>query len=270
MSDYKTEIDDMRWSYSRLSSFEHCKYEFYLNYIIHDNDLYLSESNFYAECGSFVHEILAKVLTGEIKAEDALQYYLDNFDDNVCYRTSPKIVKKKFEACADYFAMIDDDMLKDYEILGVEMENTFKIEGYNFVGFIDLLLRNKSTKEIVLVDHKSAAYPAGKRGGILKNQQRSFESYKRQMYLYCYAVKQLLGEFPTTICWNHFADEGKLMKIPFNQKEYEETVQWFIDTIHKIENEKEFEPNRDYFYCHNLCNFRNSCEYAKTPLEDKV
>lgn len=260
----------MCWSYSRLSSFEHCKYEFYLNYIINNDDLYLSEGNFYAECGGFVHEILAKVLSGELNAEDALQYYLDNFDNNVCYKTSPKIVKKKFEACADYFAALDEHMLDNYEILGVEMKNTFKIEGYNFIGYIDLLLRDKTTKEIILVDHKSAAYPAGKRGEILKKQQRSFDSYKRQMYLYCYAVKEVFGEFPTTICWNHFTDEGKLMKITFDEKEYKETIQWFVDTIHKIENEEEYQPNKDYFYCHNLCNFRNSCEYAKIPLEEEI
>lgn len=58
MSEYKDDIDKMRWSYSRLTSFEHCKYEFYLNYIVNDDEEYLSEGNFYAEVGSFVHEIL--------------------------------------------------------------------------------------------------------------------------------------------------------------------------------------------------------------------
>ena len=37
------------WSYSRTTCFGHCKYEFYLDYIINDDNLYLSEGNFYAE-----------------------------------------------------------------------------------------------------------------------------------------------------------------------------------------------------------------------------
>ena len=43
MCEYKNDIDKMQWSYSRLTSFENCKYEFYLNYIVNDDDKYLPE-----------------------------------------------------------------------------------------------------------------------------------------------------------------------------------------------------------------------------------
>ena len=41
-----------------------------------------------------------------------------------------------------------DLVLDDYEILGVEKEVHFTIDGKEFVGYIDLLLKDKITKEI--------------------------------------------------------------------------------------------------------------------------
>ena len=81
------------------------------------------------------------------------------------------------------------------------------------------------------------------------------------MYLYCHAVKQLYGDFPKEMTWNHFKDKGQLATIPFVESEYQETMKWFWDSLKEIEQEKDFEPTEEFFYCNNLCNFRNSCEY---------
>ena len=35
--DNQYNINDTRWSYSKVASYDHCKYEFYLNYIINDD-----------------------------------------------------------------------------------------------------------------------------------------------------------------------------------------------------------------------------------------
>lgn len=254
----------MRWSYSRLTSFENCKYSFYLNYIVNDDDLYLSESNFYAEVGIFVHEILEKIFNGKLTPDEAAQYFADHFDDNVSYKVKKSTMNKTYESCANYFAEVDFSWLNDYDILGVELKTEFKIEGYNFVGYIDLLLRDKRDGKIVIVDNKSSEYPFRRDGGIKAKSKHSFENYKKQMYLYSFSVNEMYGEFPKEITWNHFKDGGQFATIPFSQKEYEEAVEWFVDTIHAIENEEQYEPTLNYFYCTQLCNFRNSCECCKT------
>ena len=261
MSEYKDCIDKMRWSYSRLSSFEHCKYEFYLNYIINDDDIYLSEGNYYAEIGSYVHEILAMIFEGKLHPDEALQYFIDNYNDNIFYSARESVMDKTYQACIDYFTNEDFAWLKDYEVLGVENEITYNIDGYNFIGFIDLLLRDKQDGKIVVVDHKSAPYPFKQNGEVKKNSEKSFNSYKKQMYLYSYAVKQIYGEFPKEIRWNHFKNGGKFANIKFSHDEYTNVIQWFKDTIKKIKDEDDFEPSQEYFYCSNLCNFRHSCEY---------
>lgn len=55
--------------------------------------MYLAEGNFYAEVGSFVHEILAMIFKGELKVDDALQYFIDNYDDNVFYKVKEALWK---------------------------------------------------------------------------------------------------------------------------------------------------------------------------------
>lgn len=259
MSEYKKEIENMCWSYSRLSAFDHCKYSFYLKYI----EKAFAEGNFYAESGTFVHEILEKYFNDKITLDEAARYYVEKYDDYVCYKVKQSIMDKSFEACADYFANVDFGWLNDYEILGVELELELNINGYKFTGFIDLLIRHKKTGDIIVIDHKSAAYPFKKDGvSVLKKSQHDFAQYKRQMYLYSKGVKEKYGVFPKELWWNHFKEQ-KFAKITFDQKEYEESIEWFVNQIHAIEQEEDFEPKQDFFYCSNLCDFRNSCEYRK-------
>lgn len=94
----------------------------------------------------------------------------------------------------------------------------------------------------------------------MAKSKESFESYKKQMYLYCHAVKEIYGKLPTKISWNHFK-ESKIATIQFDQQEYEESLKWFEETIHTIEKDENFKPKLDFFYCSNLCDYRNSCEY---------
>lgn len=252
-----------RWSYSRATCFGHCKYEYYLNYIVKNDDLYLSESNFYAEIGSFVHEILALVFSGKLKTVDAYKYFKKNYKEKIFYATKKATMDKINDIVGTYLKNLNVDWINQYEVLGVELEVKFKVDNHDFIGYIDLLLRDKQNGKIVILDHKSSEYPFKQNGEIKKKSEASFNLYKKQMYLYCHAVKQLFGEFPERIIWNHFKDGGKLAEIPFKESEYQEALKWFSDTVDEINREENFDPHEDFFYCSNLCNFRNSCEYRE-------
>ena len=256
-----------RWSYSRCTSFGQCKYEYYLNYIINDDEQYLSEGNYYAEVGSYIHKILEMIFNGELKQEEALQYYLDHYKDNVFYKVKKQsTMDKTYALLADYFANLDLSWIDNYEILGVEKKMKFNLDDYDFIGYIDLLLRDKRDGRIVVLDHKSTEYPFKLDGRLKKKLQDSFAKYKKQMYLYAYAVHEEYGEYPKEMTWHHFKDGGKLATIPFKKKEYDDSLDWFRETLREIEKEEDFEPNEDYFYCANLCNFRKSCEYHKRSM----
>lgn len=252
----------MIWSYSRLTTYQTCPYSFYLRYLYHGDD-YPVESNFWAELGVLMHEIFEKIFKGEMTEDDAPGYFIDHYQEFVHSKQKPNIIDKANEDCLSYLAEMLFDWLKDYEIVGVEKRVEYQFGDYKFMGFIDLLLKDKKTGGYIVVDHKSCKKFFGSNGHPLKNMEHKLEEYKRQMYLYSKAVFTLYDEYPQEIWWHHFRDFGYLTKLDFDMNEYESAEQWFLDTVAKIEEDEEFKPNEEYFFCHNLCNFRSSCEYKK-------
>lgn len=264
MSKYSSEINNMVFSFSRCHSFENCRYEWYLNYLLRDSDgnrIYENEQNFYAAFGKFCHEILEKILKGEMNEHDGFEYYKEHFEENTGGFDIPDVTLDKYYFFGfDYFENLSFEWLKDYDILGIEKECKFELNGINFIGYIDLLIRDKNTKDIIVIDHKSGEYPLGKRGGVLKRKQSDYEAYKRQLYLYCEQVYKEHGVYPKYIVWNYFRDR-KWLHLPFIYEEYKETEEWATNLLKEIHNEENFVPHMDYFYCENLCGFRNSCDY---------
>lgn len=263
MSEYNNAIDKMVWSFSRVHSFENCRYEWYLNYLLKDEKgkrIFENEQNFYASYGGFIHSILEKILNDEFTIEQGYVYYKDNFDTNVLFDVSESTREKYFYLGLDYFSILDFDWLKDYEILGVEKKCSFKIGKFKFIGYIDLLIRHKETKGIIIIDHKSSEYPLTKKGSVKKKKIKDYDSYKKQLYLYAEQVFNEYGTYPKKIEWNYFKEQ-QWLSLPFVKEEFEDAKTWAIDTIEEIYKEENFLPNLDYFYCHNLCGFRNSCDY---------
>lgn len=124
MSEYSSEINNMTFSFSRCHSFENCKYEWYLNYLLRDsegNRIYENEQNFYAAFGKFCHEILEKILKGEMNESEGFEFYKEHFEENTCgFDVPDSTVDKYYFYGFDYFQNLSFDWLKDYNILGVE------------------------------------------------------------------------------------------------------------------------------------------------------
>lgn len=263
MGEFTPAINKMVWSFSRCHSFEGCKYEWYLNYLLRDEEgkrVYDNEQNFYAAFGHFCHEILEKILNKEITIKESLKYYKDIFDEKVFVFVPERTRDKYFYCGYEYFSNLDFDWLEDYEILGIEKECRFEIKDIPFIGYIDLLVRHKESRDIIVIDHKSSEYPIGKKGKVLKRKQSDYESYKKQLYLYSQQVFNEYGVYPTEIWWNYFRNQ-KWLNLPFIKEEYETSKKWAINVISEIHKEENFVPKMDYFYCSNLCGFRNSCDY---------
>lgn len=124
MSKYKKELDEMTWSFSRVNSYKECPYQFYLRYIEENKN---GISNFYAELGSFMHHILENVLLKKINIEDAAEYFINNIDNHVFCEIKKSTADKAIEACIEYLATTDMDMLDGFEIIGVEMKCEYGI-----------------------------------------------------------------------------------------------------------------------------------------------
>lgn len=259
MSEERFIIDTMSWSFSRLNSFYNCPYEWYLHYV----KCVPNKSNFFAEYGSFIHKILEMYEKDELSIFEISQYYEDNFNAEVPSDAPPNkyvdIRQSYYDKGLDYLNNIDL-LLDNYEVLGIEKEVKFQIADYEMIGYIDLLLKEKETGKIIILDHKSASLKFKKNGEISKTDEKHFLEFKRQLYLYSMAVIEEYGHVDF-LEWNLFKDR-KSIRINWVEEEYVEAVQWAIDTIKLIEREMTWFPNPDFYYCHYLCGQRdNACEY---------
>ena len=210
-----------------------------------------------------MHKILEMYEREELSLFELSQYYEDNFWSEVTYDAPPNkyvdIKQSYYEKGLEYLDNIDL-ILDKYEILGVEKEVKFKIGDYEMVGYIDLLLREKESGKIIVLDHKSASLKFKKNGDISKSDMQHFLEFKRQLYLYSMPVIEEYGHVDY-LEWNMFKDR-KHIKIDWNEEEYKEAIQWAFDTVKLIEQENAWLPNPDYYYCHYLCGQReNACEY---------
>lgn len=254
-SKYKSELEKMIWSFSRLTTFLKCPYKFYLIYMERCD----KQSKFHAEYGSFIHSILEKYFKREFNEQQCLDYYIENFDEEVTAYIRESTKDKLYMAGIDYFTNLEWQY-DDYEILEVEKKAEFKVGKFNFVGYIDVLLKNKETGEITILDHKTGEFPIGKKGGVLKAKQEEYDSYKKQLYLYSIYVKDKYGVYPTYIKWN-YTRSSDILQLPFILEEFEGIKIWILDSLKLIIKEKNFNPNCNYVNCKMLCDVENECEY---------
>ena len=259
-------LDTMTWSFSRLNSFYNCPHEWYERYVMCQK----GENGFFGEFGGCCHKVLEKYEKGEISLFEISQEYEKLFSEMVVHDAPPNkytdIKQSYFDKGLDYFDNIDLD-LENYEILGVEKEVKFQIANKDFICYIDLLLKEKSTGKIIILDHKSASIKFLKNGNISKSDKPHVREFIRQLCLYAKPVLEEYGHVDG-LWWNLFKDKNWL-KLPFNKEDYDEAIKWAEDTIKLIENETEFLCNPDAYYCWNLCSQRNNaCQY-KPQLTSK-
>jgi len=243
-------FSDWVWSYSRLTLYEQCPYAFALKYIYGEPN---EQTNFYAGFGSYMHRIHELFYTGVLKQEDLVQYYIEHFDEVGPHKGRSKY----FVEGLNYFE--GGIKVVPSSIVGVEKRINFKVGDYDFTGIIDLLYENEDGT-LTICDHKS--HPLQPRSNRKKPtaSDRELDSYLKQLYLYSHGVRQLgLGDVGV-LQFNCFRIAKTLDNIRLEEKE-EEAVEWAVKTIHDVENASTFYPSEDWFYCHNLCDHRQVCEY---------
>lgn len=248
-------------SFSRINGFK-CPYEWKLHYM----DGIESEGGFFAEVGSAMHETLEAYLKEEVPIFTLREYFDEKWGELVVHDPMPSKVDLRdsyYTQCIEYIDSLMFDFDK-YEILGVEKEVLFNVGEYKFHGFIDLLLRDKETGEIIISDHKSAKLKFKKDHTVSKTDMPHFEEFKHQLYMYSIPIIEEYGKVDK-LRWNLFRIQDELI-IPWNKEEYEETQRWVLQRIDDICNEVMWLPNTENtFYCNFLCGMRNkACEYKPT------
>lgn len=239
-------LQSKRWSFSSVKLFETCPYAFYLKYIegIEDKD------NAFNLHGSFVHKLLEDYFRGNLMAFELADKFEEEYDQYVTEKFPfATMFKAYYDKTLSYLQNFDG--IKG-EVLGVEKQLTATIGGYKFIGFADLIMRDK--KGIFIVDHKS-------HGAWRSKSERS--DYFRQLYLYAYCVEQMYGELPYKVVFNRFRmPDNPLDEELFNTTDYTASLEWFVESVSKILQVEDWECKINGFYCDNLCGCREECIWS--------
>lgn len=169
------------WSYSRLSTFHNCLYEYYLGRV----KKFEGEDNIYSLCGTCSHDILEKFYNNEIKYEDMVGEFEDNFLD-------VEVSDYKFSSDEEK----NDRMTKNYKgnmihffknhipvknkVL-TEREVWVEVGDNVFIGYVDAI--HKENDIYIITDYKTSSISEFK-GEKLKEKQK-------QLLLYAEGLHQL-------------------------------------------------------------------------------
>jgi len=256
--DFSFVTDNLTYSYSNFSSFDTCRLGWKLNYIDKKERL----GNFFSDFGSFIHKLLEEYFGGTLDIEDMIEYYEKNYSLNVTTAPPPfpkGMGERYYQSGLDFFGNFVSYGVKreNYEVLGIEISVYTSYDDISLVVKPDLVLLNKKTGKVTLLDYKTSKF-----------SEEKLEGYKNQLYLYAYflwAEKHI--EVDKIIVW--FIRDQKLCEIENNPLEVQKTLDWLKDTRNKISEETEWAPNlskENEYFCYNLCSVKNDCPFRNGSM----
>jgi CRISPR/Cas system-associated exonuclease Cas4 (RecB family) len=248
----------MTFSYSNASTFETCPMAWKLTYI----DKSERQNNAFSDFGNLGHDILEKFFTGKLEIFEMLSYYVNHYNEYVKsifpITFGKDLAPIYYNQGYKFFENFDFDKDK-YEVLETETFTITKINDINITTKPDMLLKEKETGKIILLDYKSSnPYNAGHK--LIKSK---VEGYKKQLNLYA-SILWEKRQIKVDEEWLWFFRTGGIEKFPINLSEASNDMMWFLDTIEKIKKEENFPPNtskENKWFCQNLCGVSESCFY---------
>lgn len=257
--------DNHVYSYSQLTSFDECKYGFYLQRI---EGIEEQASNAFAERGSLIHDLLDMWAKKILTKEDMLAEYERRYSDEVV-SSWPKMLaskgyaKKAYESGLQFLENFDE--FEGYEVLSAEEKFTINlplIDGTTrpFIGIVDMILRENKSGDLIICDHKSKSLQAFK-----KDEDKMY----RQQLLYSTYVKNKYGDWPAANMFHLFNESGCKMQRLFSEEQYQEAIGWASKQIKGIEEYTVLDwltcKEKPDFYCWELCGARKNCPNGVMP-----
>lgn len=251
----------VRYSHSRLSTFEQCPYRYKLKYL--DKMPPEIEATIEGHLGTCIHLTLEWLYKNVLEKNiPTLDEVILNFTNNWDKHFSPKIVviKEGLTYC-DYFQKGVSFLIDYYSINSPFEEGTLELEkeilfplddegNYEIWGFIDRVCLNPKTGEYEIHDYKTANF--------LPSQEKM--DCDRQLALYIIGLKKELGLEENTcvkLIWHYLAHKTKICS-KRNLDELEKLKKETLDLIKKIEETKNFEKLSGTL-C-NWCEYKNYCK----------
>lgn len=252
---YDLTIEAMEWSYSRLSAFEDCPYLWFQRYICEIP----GQSKFFAQYGSLMHSILQQYLTGALRKDELVSYFLSHFVTDISDKApSHKLHMNYLEQGRQYLKTLSFPARK---VIKVEDKMMFQFAGHPFIGFLDLLSEDEHGK-LYITDHKSRALKPRSNRKKPTLGDIELDKYLRQLYIYASAVYQMYGRYPDYLEFNCFRT-GTWICEPFKEERLDEVEVWATKLIDEITATNDWHANLDFWFCKQLCDVATECEYEE-------
>lgn len=260
--------DNHVYSYSQLSSFDECKYGFYLQRI---EGIEEQANNAFAERGSLIHDLLDLWAKKKLTKDEMLFEYERRYPEEVVTAwprmlASKGYAKKAYESGVEFLTNFDE--FEGYEVLSAEekfkIDLPYKNETRPFIGIVDMILREKSSGNLIICDHKSKSMQSFK-----KDEDKMY----RQQLLYAAYVKLKYGEYPASLMFHLFNEAGVKPQRLFSLDAYNDALSWAEKQIEGMEESTVLDwlvcKEKPDFFCTELCSARKMCPNGMAKLGSK-
>ncbi len=232
----------------------------FLKYIKHCKET----DKFYASFGSFMHKLIEGYYKGALTKDEMLTKFLTDFSKEVRgTRPQESTVTKYIQCGSEYLRSFKPFR---FNMIDVEKQVKFDIDGIPFIGFIDYL--GEENGDYIIVDNKSRDLKPRSNRGKPTVKDKELDSMLKQLYIYSAAVKQEYGKFPKLLCFNCFRT-GIFIEELFNEDAYNEAIEWAKKQVEEIKNADDFYPNREFFSCYYICGVSDDCCYDRMAREER-
>jgi putative RecB family exonuclease len=246
------------YSYSKLSTYEKCSLKFKFKYI--DKIEPEFEQSIEGFLGKEVHKSLewlySKISKGVFaELDELIEFYISswnkNFNENLMQVNKTYLPEHYFNKgikfLVDYFLLNfpfrDNTIALEKKIL-IDLDK----EGlYQIVGYIDRLVYDPKEKFYEIHDYKTTDF--------IKTKQELEKD--KQLLLYSLGIKEHFKEVNEIYLVWHFLSQNRQIRLKTTLEGLEKLKEEVIELIKKIENTKEFTPNKTTL-C-NWCEYKNYC-----------
>ena len=260
--------DNHVYSYSQLTSFDECKYGFYLQRI---EGLQEQAENAFAQKGSLIHDLLDMWAKKILTKDEMIAEYERRYSDEVVsawprMMASKGYAKKAYETGLQFLENFDE--FEGYEVLSAEEKFTIDLpltDGTTrpFVGIVDMILKENKSGDLIICDHKSKS---------LQSFKKDEDNMYRQQLIYATYVIQKYGKVDA-LMFHLFNESGVKPQRLFSREQYDEALQWASKQIKDMEEYSVVDwlvcKEKPDFYCAELCGARKCCPNGVAPWPQK-
>ena len=249
------------YSYSKISTFENCPYQFKLRYI--DKIIPDIPTTIEAFMGDLVHrtlELLYKKFwdTGWRLSEEEMVLYYDKLWMNEC---TEDILIVKQEMTSESYRNLGRKFLRNYykkhypfnylEILGIETQDMMTLpDGSGWHVRMDIFAKDKEGNYYV-IDHKTNS----------KTKEQWEADSDKQLAMYSIWVKKMFDDVKSVkLVWNMLAFNNSVIS-ERTEEQLNKLQEEIMIKIAHIESAKKYPANvsKGCYYC----SYQNICEYFK-------